>query len=130
MTVAHATGRARARTVATAATAVAALAVVDPNSTHVPLCPFHAITGMDCPLCGGLRAVHALTRGSFTAAVHDNVLVVAALPIAILFALWVVAGRPGEQPIGRRAGSLLLVLVMICFAVVRNLPFATALRPA
>lgn len=33
----------------------------DPESWNVPLfCPFHALTGLLCPGCGSLRAMHDL----------------------------------------------------------------------
>ncbi len=34
------------------------LAVVDPTGGP-PICPFKAVTGFDCPGCGGTRALHA-----------------------------------------------------------------------
>src|SRR5258708_25879013 len=44
---------------------LALLAVFDPASTWwLPSCPFHALTGWLCPLCGSLRAVHALLHGA------------------------------------------------------------------
>ena len=45
--------------------ATAALAVFDPATTWwFPSCPFYAITGWLCPLCGSLRAAHALLQGA------------------------------------------------------------------
>ena len=101
----------------------------DPAHRHVPLCPFHALTGGWCPLCGGLRAADALAHLQWRAAVHDNVLLVAALPVlALWWVQWVRRdGRPG-RPLGRTAVAA-IVLVAAAFTVVRNLPFAHALRP-
>ena len=60
-----------------------ALAVVDP--THGPtICPFKAVTGLDCPGCGGTRAAHQLFTGHPGAALSYNVLAVVAMP----FILW------------------------------------------
>jgi hypothetical protein len=42
------------------------------------LCPLHAITGWPCPTCGATRAVLALARGEFVAALRMNPLVGAA----------------------------------------------------
>jgi hypothetical protein len=51
------------------AAAVALLAAFDPAATWwFPSCPFHALTGWLCPLCGSLRAAHALLRGAPVAA--------------------------------------------------------------
>jgi hypothetical protein len=48
--------------------AVAAVAAVDPDRRDIPLCPLHAMTGLLCPLCGGLRAVNHLAHGHLGAA--------------------------------------------------------------
>ncbi len=111
---------------------IAVDAAVDPTRTHVPLCPLHAMTGLDCPLCGSLRAVDELVRGHWATAVRDNLLLVAALPV--VFGLWLAwvarAGDRGATP--RRwptAVRIGVVVLVTGFAVVRNLPFATWLRP-
>ncbi len=110
------------------------VALVDPNAPgHYPVCPFLRATGWWCPGCGGLRCVHALTRGDVLTAGHDNLLV--AVGAFVLLALWVrwavraVRGRPGGgwRVTGRQAG--VLVLVLLLFAVVRNLPVGTLLAP-
>src|SRR6201989_2091911 len=81
--------------------AVAADQAFDPTSTHVPLCPLHALTGLWCPFCGGLRSAFELTRLHLRAALHDNLVVVAAAPIVLV--LWLDAvgrarsGRPARR---------------------------------
>ena len=43
--------------------------MVDPNQPgHYPTDPFLAITGLYCPGCGTLRALHALARGDLLTA--------------------------------------------------------------
>jgi hypothetical protein len=105
--------------------------VFDPAHRHVPLCPFHALTGWDCPLCGGLRAADALVHGRPVTALHDNVLLLVALPLAAGFwALWLrrsLARRPA--PVLGRAAMVAVVAVLVAFTVVRNLPGLAALRP-
>jgi hypothetical protein len=109
-------------------TAAAVDVALDPAHHHVPLCPFRAATGWDCPLCGGLRAVNAALRGEFAAAWHANLLLWLSLPLLLWgFGRWVRDGRP--PTLGRRA-VVLVVLAAVCFTVVRNLPMAGALRPA
>jgi hypothetical protein len=62
------------------AAAAALVGAFDPGSTWwFPSCPFHALTGWLCPLCGSLRAVHALLQGSPAAAVTFNPLTVSGL---------------------------------------------------
>jgi hypothetical protein len=114
------------------AAAVAADVAFDPQHRHVPLCPFHALTGWWCPLCGSLRAADALAHLRLGSALHDNVLFVLAVPLLALWWLdWAVRSRSGQTGPRRLSRPVVaaLVLVAVVFTVVRNLgPFA-ALRP-
>jgi len=93
--------------------------------TLTPPCPFHALTGLWCPLCGGTRAVWAAAHGDFRVMVHSNAL----LPVLAVVAAWAwVAwlGRatgwwrlPVPQPKPLAIGA---AVVLIAFTVVRNLP--------
>jgi len=109
----------------------AADVAIDPTHTHVPLCPLRSLTGWWCPFCGGLRAVDELARGHVGLALRDNVLLVGALPVAIaLWWVWVLRVRSGAiAPRWSRSATLGAAVLLVAFAVVRNLPFATALRP-
>ncbi|MDH6127159.1 DUF2752 domain-containing protein [Kitasatospora sp. GP82] len=110
------------------------VAAVDPNSPgHYPACPVLQATGWWCPGCGGLRCVHALTRGDLTTAGHDNLLVL--LLAGLLGVLWLrwswaalTGGRAPRFGIGLR-GAVLLTLVLVLFMVVRNLPIGAGLAP-
>src|SRR5439155_16338324 len=45
----------------------------DPATTWwFPSCPLHALTGWLCPLCGSLRALHALLLGAPVVAFFQN----------------------------------------------------------
>lgn len=126
-------GSALARLAGPVASATVALsgvllvAAVDPNQPgHYPLCPFRAFTGLDCPGCGSLRAVHALAHGDVVGAANDNLLAVLLLPIVVLgWAAWVrrsALGQPrGPRVVPAAVVYALLVLVVV-FWVVRNLP--------
>ncbi|BFV59862.1 hypothetical protein KCMC57_up49660 [Kitasatospora sp. CMC57] len=110
------------------------VAAVDPNTPgHYPVCPVLAATGWWCPGCGGLRAVHALTHGELTAAVHDNLLVVVLVgSVAVLWVGWLWAELTGGKAprVGFGAArTVLLVLVLGLFMVLRNLPAGAALAP-
>jgi hypothetical protein len=133
MTRAPAQDRGTAPFAAAALAAVALLADVafDPAHRHVPLCPFHATTGWWCPLCGGLRAADALAHLDLRAARHDNLLLVLALPVVVAWWVgWVARARAGRPRRGLPAGGIVAVVALgVAFTVVRNLPFATALRP-
>src|SRR5882757_935738 len=102
--------------------ATAADVAMDPSRTHVPLCPFHAVTGAWCPLCGGLRAVSSLAHGNVAAAVNDNLLVVAGIPIAC--AVWLLAvTRPQHRVRLDRRAWFAIIAVAVVFTIVRNLSF-------
>lgn len=61
--------------------------VFDPaGSVFWPKCPFHLLTGLECPGCGSQRAVHSLLNGDLLSAVHYNLLLVAAIPYLLMFA--------------------------------------------
>lgn len=117
---------------ALAGAAVLADVGFDPIHRHVPLCAFHAVTGWSCPLCGGLRAVDSLAHLQLTAAAQANVLVVLALPLAVLWWLgWSARSRAGRPRRALPHGWWIAVLVLaVGFTIVRNLPFSGGLRPA
>ncbi|QKW24174.1 DUF2752 domain-containing protein [Kitasatospora sp. NA04385] len=110
------------------------VALVDPNEPgHYPACPVLRATGWWCPGCGGLRCVHALARGDVLTAAHDNLLVVVlALGLAVLWLGWAagaVRGRPVRRPRLTAGRTRVLLLVVLLFAVVRNLPVGVGLAP-
>ncbi len=122
----------RRRVPATSAAALAAAAVglyfVNPNTTHVPLCPLHAMTGLSCPLCGATRATYALLHGQLATALQDNALYVFSLPLLVL--LWWRWSR--QEPGSGLVPRWLLwtaAAIGVAFAVVRNLPAGSALAP-
>jgi hypothetical protein len=111
--------------------AAAADRLADPVHNHVPLCPFRALTGLWCPLCGGLRSAYSLTRLDVVAAVRDNALLVIALPVLLAYWVdWVRRDRRGlpERRLGRGAIAGLWVVAAV-LTVLRNLPAADWLRP-
>ena len=118
-------------TVAAATTYVGAVSPDRPG--HYPVCPFLRVTGWWCPACGGLRCVHALTRGDLGAALHDNVLVVVAGTFAaVLWARWTYRswrGLPTEPPALGRGWMWAVLGGLLVFAVLRNTPWGTWLAP-
>ncbi|MGE7433282.1 DUF2752 domain-containing protein [Kitasatospora sp. NPDC001175] len=110
------------------------IAAVDPNAPgHYPTCPVLRATGWWCPGCGGLRCVHALTRGDLTTAGHDNLLVLLLAGVAAVFWLrWLWAALTGGPAPGFAIGGrgvVLLTLVLVVFTVLRNLPMGAGLAP-
>ena len=72
-------------------------------------CPFRAITGWDCPLCGGTRMGSALLHGDLQAAFLCNPLaLISLLVLGLLGGLWAVeaAGGPAIRLPRSLAASL------------------------
>ncbi len=129
-----------ARVAAGGLVAAAVLHVRDPNvagswgPAGIGLCPWQALTGLWCPGCGGLRAVHELTTLDLAAALSANVLVVALVVVlAVAWVRWVQArwrGEPAERMLVLSpVASTSLLVTMALFTVLRNLPVGTALAP-
>ncbi len=105
--------------------ACALLALVDPDSGGYPLCPTKALLGIDCPACGTLRGMHALTRGRLGHALDHNLLLLVAVPAGLVLWLgWVTTamGRPRPTASLPRWLAPLAVGVALVFTVLRNLP--------
>jgi len=118
-----------------AAAACALLLVADPNRPgFYPTCPFLAVTGRWCPLCGSLRATRALLQGDVVAAVGLNALLVIAAPYVIYrWVYWLASTRGRRLPALDlpRWGIWLALGVVAVFWVARNVPWAplAALAP-
>ena len=111
--------------VAVGAAAVLLLAaltgLVDPSRPGTyPVCPVRALTGLACPGCGSLRAMHDLAHGHVVAALDHNALLVVVLATAAALAARILAGRPRL----RTAPSIVpvAVVLLIVWTVARNLP--------
>ena len=117
------------------ASVAAAAALVALHDPHTPgaygFCPFHALTGLWCPACGGLRATNDLAHLRLGAAWSENALWVVAAPAVVVGWLVVLARRarglpPRPVPAWAQVAGLTLVVV---FGVLRNLPAFAWLAP-
>jgi len=111
--------------VATAA-ATTYTGILDPNTSHAfPLCPLKAVTGLDCPACGSLRAVHSLCHLDIAGAADHNLLFVVLAPFLVAaWAIWMgksLGLRVPQVTLPKHLGQV-LIFVAIAFAVIRNLP--------
>jgi hypothetical protein len=97
-------------------------------------CPFLALTGWQCPLCGGTRMGAALLRGDLRGAFAHNPLTLGALMVlATLAVVWAieVSGGPALRPPRRLTNRLqrvpavgwlvLILLLAVVYTVFRNL---------
>jgi hypothetical protein len=108
----------------TGAVLVGGLAYVglgDPHSRDFvfPPCPFKALTGWNCPACGGLRMTHDLLHGDLGAAVVDNVFLLVGLP---MLAAWLLVRWRRGQPLMTMPAIVVIVVAAITWTVLRNLP--------
>ena len=94
-----------------------------------PFCIFHKLTGLDCPGCGGLRALHQLTHGQILEAMRLNALLVLSLPVVAILAArfwWLQRqGRAASATGIRPVWIWLLLAMIIAFGILRNLPLVT-----
>lgn len=112
----------------------------DPTTQGIfPVCPLREATGLDCPGCGGTRAVHALTQGDIGTAFDHNAVFTVVVPLlAVAWAVWMVhairvtrARRRGGEPPRRpvvlaftqmsHRGWVGVVVFLVAFAVLRNI---------
>lgn len=92
-----------------------------------PACPLLTMTGFACPGCGMTRGFHALFHGDFLTALGYNALipVFALLFLYLLTALFLITlrGRGLSLKIFHPYALSGFLVVMLSFAVLRNLPF-------
>ncbi len=113
--------------IALACCAVAGLADPTRPGSALPQCPFRALTGWACPVCGSTRMLHELLHGHLAAAARDNVIVLMLLPVlGYGWLAWLVSTvstrrLPARRPplAWQRAGLALWLFL----AVLRNLPW-------
>jgi hypothetical protein len=91
-----------------------------------PRCVFRALSGLQCPGCGGTRALYCLLHFHFAEALHYNALVTLLAPLALgWFVFWYVqvctSGRGHSFRLPRPAVAFLYMLVLL-FGIIRNLP--------
>lgn len=104
--------------------AIGALAYVglgDPHSPDFvfPACPFKALTGWDCPACGGLRMTHDVLHGDFAAAFVDNAFFLIGLP---LLAVWLLMQRVKGKALLSSTAVAVILGAAVTWTVVRNMP--------
>jgi hypothetical protein len=96
----------------------------------IPECPFHRLTGLLCPGCGSLRALHCLMTGGIGEAFRCNALLVPAL-LLVLAGLSSDLARPGGGlfSAGSRASRIAgtgFLIATVLYTILRNLPLASA----
>ena len=106
---------------------LAVIASYNPATSAIyPPCPFRVLTGLQCPGCGSLRALHQLLHGHLLGALRLNPMMVIALPfLAHYFVRHELVGRTahGSVPGPWRAWLVWALLgVIVVFWFSRNIP--------
>jgi hypothetical protein len=93
----------------------------NPHSPHFvfPPCPFKALTGWNCPACGGLRMTHDLLHGDLAAAFVDNAFLLIGLPLLLV---WVLVQRRRGKPAVETPTFIVIIATTLTWTIVRNLP--------
>jgi hypothetical protein len=101
--------------------ALAYVGIADPHRPGFgfPVCPFKALTGWNCPACGGLRMTHDILHGDLGAAVVDNVFLLVGLPMLLA---WLLLRWRSGKPLMNTPAVVVIVVAAITWTVARNLP--------
>jgi hypothetical protein len=84
-----------------------------------PRCPFYSITGLYCPGCGSLRALHSIAHGNPARAIRFNVLMVISIPLIVGLLIYKILRK---QDMVNPIFSYTILAVIIIYWISRNLP--------
>ena len=90
-----------------------------------PTCLFHRITGLHCPGCGSLRALHQLLHGQIWRAFQYNPMLVTSLPFLAAFGGPTLIAWFRDKPItfaAPRKWVFLIIGIGLAFSIWRNIP--------
>ena len=107
--------------------AIILLRVFDPATSGIfPPCPIRYLTGLYCPGCGSLRAMHALLHGELARAWAMNPLMIVMLPFVtyglVSAALLELRGNGLPEIMLPAKWIRAFCVVVVLYAVARNLP--------
>ena len=99
----------------------------DPAHSHLaPKCMFHALTGLDCPACGGQRALHSLLNGEVWLSIRYNPFLWLCTPyIFLLLYASIFRGERTQRLYDRLTSKRVVMCYLVLYVVwwvVRNLP--------
>jgi predicted membrane protein len=92
-----------------------------------PKCPFHTLTGLDCPGCGSQRAIHALLHGDILAACNYNILLVISIPLLMVHLGYKVISAIKNRQIQWKLlyhpyTPKVIFVIVVLFWISRNIP--------
>jgi hypothetical protein len=96
------------------------------SNNFYPQCPLYSLLHVQCPGCGGTRALAALLRGELRGAFHVNALITLMLPLVAGYGsvcYWrFVQHTPLHLPQIPRTALYAALAIAAAFTVQRNLP--------
>lgn len=99
--------------------------IFDPAQTSfMPRCAFHELTGLQCAGCGSQRCIHALLHLDFPSAWHYNALLVCLIPLLAPM-IWLEMTRTHKPKLYARVYStpaiLIFAFMIVGWTIARNL---------
>ena len=98
------------------------------NVNFLPKCPLYVTTGIYCPGCGSQRATHYLLNLNFIGVAKQNVLYILGFCIIayhlLIIAINTVFKRRIYNYVYHPKTPLIILIIVLLFWVLRNLPFA------
>lgn len=76
-------------------------------------CPFHWLTGLNCPFCGAQRMLLLVLQGSFAEAFWMNPALFVAIPLVGGWWLW-------KREISSQAAFVMLIIAL-AWGIIRNI---------
>lgn len=96
------------------------------ESSIYPSCPSFVLTGLHCPGCGTARALHSMVHFDFIKAIDFNPLTVFFTPIIaysiLSYFVKEFTGKKLLKPFNSARSMLIVLVVVILFTVLRNIP--------
>ena len=94
------------------------------QSSWMPQCVFHKVTGLQCMGCGAQRMIHALLHGDIDGAFHANAFLLMSLPF-LGFLIFVEFSRTRFPLLYRRIHSVGVIItisaMLIAWLIFRNI---------
>ena len=102
--------------------------LIDPSSSYLmPKCPFHLLTGYDCPACGVQRAFHYSLHGDWGTAIRYNYFLILSILYFIAVAITTFVHNREMDVIKKYVQHPTTVMIFLALTIiwwiVRNIPY-------
>ena len=99
----------------------------DPSDSYLmPKCPFHLLTGYDCPACGVQRAFHYCLHGDWGTAIRYNYFLILSVPYLIAVAVTTFIHNKKVDVVRRYVHHPTTIMIFLALTIiwwiVRNIP--------